>query len=151
MGGPGGEKKLPSKDRHGTNHIDGSLMVADKPAVKGLVGVLGPLLKRLRDTRKQFLTPLAGYWVSPCCSDILHHTNYRLPGNLPWLGEAISSLRGCIRDSLYTKRVANFRMLCPNRMVGVGQRKEEPSDKEAVAMEALWGPNQYILLVPPIE
>jgi hypothetical protein len=42
-------------------------------------------------------------------------------------------------------------MLCPNRMVGVGQRKEEPSDKEAVAMEALWGPNQYILLVPPIE
>jgi hypothetical protein len=71
----------------------------------------------------------------------MRNTNYRLPGYLPRLGEAIHSLRDCISDSLYTKCVVNFHMLCPNRMVGVGQRKEEPSDKEAVAMAVLWGPN----------
>jgi hypothetical protein len=32
VGGPGGEKGLPGRDRHGTYHIDGSLIMADKPA-----------------------------------------------------------------------------------------------------------------------
>ncbi len=36
-GSLGGEKRLPSKDRAGTYHIAGSLVVADKTAVKDLV------------------------------------------------------------------------------------------------------------------
>ncbi len=32
-----GEKRLPRKDRHGTYHIEGSLVVADKATVKDLV------------------------------------------------------------------------------------------------------------------
>ncbi len=34
MAGPGGEKKLPAKDRHSTFHIDGELTVTDKPVIK---------------------------------------------------------------------------------------------------------------------
>ncbi len=49
------------------------------------------------------------------------------------------ALRDNIRDSLYTKRVQNFRVLCPNRMVGVGQRLQEPTDEEAAKAAALWG------------
>jgi hypothetical protein len=67
------------------------------------------------------------------------HINYRLPGYLPRLGESIHLLRDSIRDSLFTRHVPNFRVLCPNKMVGVGQRKEEPSDEEAAATAALWG------------
>jgi hypothetical protein len=57
VGGPVGEKKLPCKVKHGVYHMDGSLVVAYKQAVKGLVGVL------LGSTRKLFLTALARYWV----------------------------------------------------------------------------------------
>ncbi len=59
VGGPGGEKKLPGKDRHGTYHIDGSLVVADKPTLRELVFTLSPLLKHLGAVRKLFLTRAA--------------------------------------------------------------------------------------------
>jgi hypothetical protein len=85
VGGPEGEKRLPCKDRSGTYHIDGTLVVADKPTVKGLVNLTVPLLKSLGNSRKLFLTPLARYWVSPCCNNTQHHINYRLPGYLPRL------------------------------------------------------------------
>ncbi len=39
----------------------------------------------------------------------------------------------------FTRRIPNFRVLCPNRMVGVGQRRTEPSDEEAALSAALWG------------
>ncbi len=111
-----------------------------RQAVKGLVSVLSPLLKQLENSRKIFLKPVARYWLAPCCGDYLHHANYHLPGYLPRLGEAIHSLRDSIRDRLFTRRAANFRALCPNRMVGVGQMREEPTDEEAALMTALWGP-----------
>jgi hypothetical protein len=135
---PGGEKQLPRKDRHGTYHIDGNLTVADKPTVKNLVQQLTPLLKELGGCKKIFLTPLARYWVGPCCSDLAHHTNNRLLGYLPSLGDAVHALRDNIRDSLYTP---NFRALCPNRLVGIGQRSQVPSDEEAARTAAMWGSN----------
>jgi hypothetical protein len=139
VNGPGGEKFLPRKDKKGTHHIEGSLAVADKAAIKDLVARLTPLLKELGECRKIVLTPLARYWVSPCCEDSSHHVNYRARGYLPRLGDAVHALRDSIRDSLYTRKVQNFRVLCPNRMVGVGQRLQEPTDEEAAKAAALWG------------
>jgi hypothetical protein len=138
---PGGEKLLPRKDRSGTFHIEGNLMVADKPAVKNLALQLTPLLKVLGESRKIFLTPLARYWVGPCCTNPVHHTNYRSPGYLPALGDAVHALRDSIRDSLFTRRTQNFRVLCPNKMIGVGQRSQAPSDEEAARTAAMWGSN----------
>jgi hypothetical protein len=139
VGGQGGEKTLPKRDQSGTYHIDGQLVVADKAAVKGLLGLLTPLLKLLGNSRKLFLTPLARYWVGPCCDNDAHHVNYRTQSYLPRLGDAIRALRDNIRDGLFTRRVPNFRVLCPNRMVGVGHMRSEPSDEEAALSAALWG------------
>jgi hypothetical protein len=139
VGGQEGEKTLPKRDQSGTYHIDGQLVVADKAAVKGLLGLLMPLLKLLGNSRKLFLTPLARYWVGPCCDNDAHHVNYRTQSYLPRLGDAIHALRDNIRDGLFTRRIPNFRVLCPNRMVGVGQRRTEPSDEEAALSAALWG------------
>jgi hypothetical protein len=136
-----GEKPLPRKDRHGTYHIEGSLVVADKTTVKDLVQQLIPLLKLLGNSRKILLTPLARYWVAPCCSSSDHHVNYSTPSYLSSLGDAVHALRDNIRDCLYTRRISNFRVLCPNRMIGVGQRKQVPSDEEAAKAAALWGNN----------
>jgi hypothetical protein len=98
VGGQGGEKTLPKRDHAGTYHIDGQLVVADKAAVKGLLGQLMPLLKLLGNSRKLFLTPLARYWVGPCCDNDAHHVNYRTQSYLPRLGDAIHALRDNIRD-----------------------------------------------------
>jgi hypothetical protein len=65
--------------------------------------------------------------------------NYRTVGFLPRLGDAIASLRDSIRDALFVKKVPNFRVICPNRMIGVGQRRQEPSNEEAAKVVALWG------------
>ncbi len=138
-GGPGGEKRLPSKDRSGTYHIDGSLVVADKAVIKDLVNQILPLLKVLGSSRKIVLTPMARYWVAPCCSDPTHTVNYHTVGFLPCLGDAITSLRDSIRDALFVKKVQNFRVLCSNRMIEVGQRRQEPSDEEVAKAAALWG------------
>jgi hypothetical protein len=84
---------------------------------------------------------LARYWVAPCCGDPLHLVNYRTTGYLPKLGDAIAALRDYVRDALFVKKIPNFRVLCPNKMVGVGQRKQEPTDEEAAKTAAVWGPD----------
>jgi hypothetical protein len=141
VGGEGGVKRLPVRDRNGRYHVDGILTVADKPTVKELTNLLAPLLKALGTTKKLVLTPMARYWVSPCCDDTSHLTNYRNPGFLPRLGDSVAALRDHIRDALFTKRVANFRVLCPNKMFGMGLRRSDISDDDAVRTAALWGPN----------
>ncbi len=78
-------------------------------------------------------------WVAPCCSDSTHTVNYHTVGFLPLLGDAIASLRDSIRDALFVKKIQNFQVLCPNRMIGVGQRRQEPSDEQAAKAAALWG------------
>ncbi len=74
---PARGKKIPGKDLAGTYHMDGSLPIADKRAVKELVVMLGPLLKELGGSKKLFLTPLARYRAAPCCGDPQHLINYR--------------------------------------------------------------------------
>ncbi len=70
VGGPGGEKRLPGRDRLGTYQVDGSLVVADKAAIKDLVNQLTPLFRVLGGSRKIYLTPLARYWVAPAAATL---------------------------------------------------------------------------------
>ncbi len=135
-GGPGGIRYLPDKDQYGQYHITGSLQVADKDAVKEMVGLLAPLFKVLGQLRKLFLTPLARYWLKPCCDNPAHHTNYSSSSYLPNLGASVFRLREFIRDSLFTKRTSNFRVICPNRMLGLGPLLD---DDKAIEISDLWG------------
>ncbi len=73
--------------------MDGSLVVADKAAVKDLVHQLTPLLKALGGARKIFLTPLARYWVAPCCNNPSYVVNYHTGGFLPRLVAAVVGLK----------------------------------------------------------
>jgi hypothetical protein len=138
VGGPGGTRHLPVSDTRGHYHIDGPLLVADKAGVQDLTSQLTPLIKTLAGIRKIFLTPLARYWLKPCCGDEGHHVNFHASGYLPALGSNIFRLRDYIRDALYTKRTANFRVLCPNRMLGIGAHL---SDEDAQRIGGLWGPD----------
>jgi hypothetical protein len=136
VGGPGGVRYLPEADLYGRYHITGSLQIADKAAVKDMVGILSPAIKAMGRAKKIFLTPLARYWLKPCCNDPDHHTNYSSLNYLPALGSNIFRLRDHIRDALYTRRTSNFRVLCPNRMLGLGPALE---DEKAREISDQWG------------
>ncbi len=136
IGGPGGVRYLPEKDQYGHYHITGSLQVADKEAIKEMVGLLAPLFKAMGQLRKLILTPLARYWLKPCCDNPDHHTNYSSSSYLPCLGSNVFKLREFIRDSLFTRRTVNFRVICPNRMLGLGPMLD---DDKANEISELWG------------
>jgi hypothetical protein len=131
VGGPRGVRHLPVRDSAGRYHVVGRLLVADKAGIKDLTATLAPLIQELGGSKKLFLTPLARYWLSPCCVYTDHVSNYREKNYLPKLNMAISSLRDYIRDSLYTRHIHNYRVLCPNKMVGLGPRQADISDTEA--------------------
>jgi hypothetical protein len=114
VSGPGGVRHLPVRDSAGLYHVDGRLLVADKVGIKELTATLAPLIQELGGCKKLFLTPLARYWLSPCCEDSDHVSNYKEKNYLPKLNMAISGLRDYIRDSLYIRRIQNYRVLCPN-------------------------------------
>jgi hypothetical protein len=135
-GGPGGVRHLPLPDRCGTYHIKGSLHVADKNAVKEMTTMLQLLVKALGQARKAFLSPLTQYWIKPCCEDPHHHTNYPSPTYLPALGASVFRLCDHIRDTLYTRRCSNFRVICTNRLLGIGPNLSDDAAKE---LSQLWG------------
>ncbi len=93
VGGSGGVRHLPVRDSAGRYHVDGRLLVADKTCIKDLTATLAPLLQELGGCKKLILTPLARYWLSPCCEDTAHVSNYREKNYLPKLNMAISGLR----------------------------------------------------------
>ncbi len=82
------------------------------------------------------MSPLTRYWIKPCCDDPLHHTNYQTSAYLPALGASVFRLRDHIRDALYTRRCSNFRVICSNRLLGIGPNL---SDEAAKELSQLWG------------
>jgi hypothetical protein len=101
--------------------------------------MLVPLIHALSGAKNIFLTPLSRYWIDPCCGDPTHLTNYRTAEFLPKLGAATSMLKEFIRDSLYTRHTSNFRVLCPNKILGIGQRRAELPIEDARELAAMWG------------
>jgi hypothetical protein len=141
VGGPGGVRHLPVRDSAGIYHVDGPLLVADKAGIKDLTAKLATLLQELGGCKKLVLTPLARYWLSPCCDNVDHVSNYREKNYLPKLNMAVSGLQDYIRDSLYTCCISNYWVLCPNKMIGLGPRSVDISDSEAKEFAELWGDN----------
>jgi hypothetical protein len=45
-------------------------------------------------------------------------------------------LREHIRDALFTRRISNFRVICPNRMIGLRPMLEDDKAKESASYEA---------------
>jgi hypothetical protein len=139
VGGAGGTKSLPVRDSAGRYHINGELVVADKAGIKDLTNKLVPLIRALNGARKVFLAPLSRYWIDPCCAEPDHLTNYKTAGYLPSLGTATNVLKEFIRDSLYTCHTSNFSVLCPNKILGIGQRRSEIPIEDARELASLWG------------
>jgi hypothetical protein len=136
---PGGEKCLPSKGQDGAYHIDGKLCVAGRDTVKELFCAVLPIIKAGGDCRKIILSPLSRYWVAPCCCGSGHHVNYNDPGYLPGLGDSVYRIRDHLRDLAHLKRIRKYRVFCPNRLIGMGERGDDPSIEELRVVADRWG------------
>jgi hypothetical protein len=66
-------------------------------------------------------------------------TDYKSPGFLPRLGTATSALKDFVRETLYTRHVSNFRVLCPNKILRIGQRRTELPLEDAHELANTWG------------
>jgi hypothetical protein len=131
------------------------LQVADKAAIKEMTASLHPLVKALGQARKVFLSPLTRYWLKPFCDDTSHHLNYSSPTYLPAQGASVFRLRDNIRDCLFTCRTSNFRVVCSNKLLGIGPHL---SDEMARDVSRMWGgdpvhplPEAYDTLACAIE
>ncbi len=117
--------------------------------------MLLPLIKVLGQAKKAFLAPLTRYWLRPCCDVPLDPLNYSAPTYLPALGASVFWLQDSIRDALYTKRCCNFRVVCTNKLIGIGP---DLSDDAAKATSQMWvsdpvhpSPAAYEALTSAIE
>jgi hypothetical protein len=107
--------------------------------VKETTALLSPLLKALGQAKKVFLAPLTRYWLKPCCDDPLHHLNFSAPTYLPALGATVFRLRDNIRDALYTRHCSNFRVVCTNKLIGIGPQLAQLGDDAAKEISQMWG------------
>jgi hypothetical protein len=136
---PGGEKCLLSKGQDGAYHIDGKLCVAGRDTVKELFSAVLPIIKAGGECRKIILSPLSRYWVAPCCYGSGHHVNYNDPGYLRSLGDSVYRIRDHLRDLAHLKRIRKYRVFCPNRLIGMGERGDDPSIEELRVVANRWG------------
>ncbi len=123
----GGESHLPRKGPDNVYHIEGRLTVASKDNVKEMFAAIMPIIKAGGDSRKIILGPLSRYWRRSCCGNSSHHLNYNEASYLGELGNAVFRIREHLREAAYNKRVWRFRVLCPNRFIGMGERSDDPS------------------------
>ncbi len=134
-----GELLSPVKGSNGRYHVNGCLRVADKGAVKALTSQLGPVIYALGGIKKLFVSPLLRYWASLCCGQRGHISNFGVERYLGALCDSVLELRMFIRDSLFTKKVSNYRLVCPNRVLELSQKTICTSNSAAKAAAELWG------------
>jgi hypothetical protein len=135
----GGESHLPRKGPDNIYHIEGRLTVASKDNVKEMFAAIMPIIKAGGDSRKIILGPLSRYWRGPCCENSAHHLNYNEKSYLGDLGNSVFRVRDHLREAAYNKRVRRFRVLCPNRFIGMGERSDDPSLDELRVTATRWG------------
>jgi hypothetical protein len=151
VGGPGGVRHLPVRDSAGRYHVDGRLLVADKAGIKDLTATLAPLIQELGGSKKLFLTPLARYWLSTCCEDTDHVSNYREKNYLPKLNMAISSLRDYTSGTPSTLAASRITGFCvPIKWLGWGPDRPRSVTLKQRNLQSFGGTTRFIRPQLPI-
>jgi hypothetical protein len=114
-----GNKSLPKRDSHHRYHVSGKLVVADRDWFKEVFNNSVKLLQAGGDAQKIIMTPLACYITGKCCKQEDHITNFSDSNYSSDLGAQLEALGGWVKALSFTKRVRNFKVVCPNSMLGI--------------------------------
>jgi hypothetical protein len=118
-----GNKKPPFK-LDGKWHIEGSLQCADRSEVKQLFGSVAGLLRAAGESEKLIVSPLVRYCARPCCLDPGHVTNMGSPDYAKLLSEQLSAVNDWLKDMAFFKRIRNFKVICPNKLLNANKSVE---------------------------
>jgi hypothetical protein len=116
--------------------MKGKLTVASKEEVTELVSAIVPILMK---AGRRLQGPLGRCWRAPCCSNPEHHTNYQDSGYLWELANSTNMIREYLRDFAFMKRKRRFRLMCPNCLIGMGERNDNPEMEDLCAVAERWG------------
>jgi hypothetical protein len=86
-----------------------------------------PLLRAGQQHTKMLLTPLARYLLQSCCNDPSHINRKELKFGAS-MGEAICEVKSWLKGLAFTRCIQNFSVICPNEMLGEGDRHFWGSD-----------------------
>ncbi len=123
----GGEKGLTTKREDNKFHVEGKLTVATKDEIKELVGTVVPVLQVRGDCKKILLSPPARCWRQPCCNSPVNNAKYGDPRYLRELGDSVYRIRKYLLDFALMKRTSWFGVFCPDRLISMGERKDDTS------------------------
>jgi hypothetical protein len=84
------------------------------------------------------MSPLGRYWIVPCCQKVERITNDNDPGYLRNLTDSIYQIRNLVRNSAHLKRIRKYKIVCPNRIIGMGERRNDPLIEELREVADRW-------------
>jgi hypothetical protein len=82
---------------------------------------------------------LARCWLGLCCTEPDHLTKLQIANVPAAAGCAITALKDNACNKLFTRHISNFRVLCLNRILGIGPHKSEQPTEDARKLAATWG------------
>jgi hypothetical protein len=109
--------------------VAGALHLADRAVLKGLVNTAVPLFRCGGDVTKIIVSPLLRYISSKCCDNKEHITNFGEKRYFERMGEGLGDIVDWIKESAHSKRLRNFKVLCPNRMLRMGEDEENSAKR----------------------
>jgi hypothetical protein len=105
-------------------HIEGRLQCAERSDVKQLFGSVAGLLRAAGESEKIIVSPLVRYCAKPCCLDPGHVTNLGSPDYANFLCEQLSAVNDWLKDMAFFKRIRNFKVICPNKLLNANKSVE---------------------------
>jgi hypothetical protein len=143
---PDGSKSAPFRDSNGRYHIEGALKIVDRPTLRDLYNTAVPLLRAGEEECKIIISPLLRYIGGKCCDNPAHITNFGDKRYFQKLGICLGEITDWLKECGHSKRIRNYRVMCPNRMLRMG----EDDDKAAKRVRTYWeadpvhmGPDRY--------
>jgi hypothetical protein len=118
----------------------------DRPSLRDLYNTVVPLQRAGGEECKIIISPLLRYIGGKCCDNPAHITNFGDKRYFQKLGICLGEITDWLKECRHSKRIRNYRVMCPNRMLRMG----EDDDKAAKRVRTYWdadpvhmGPDGY--------
>jgi hypothetical protein len=99
--------------------VEGNLVVANREEFKEIFNTCVPILRSGGENQKIILMPIARYVAARCCSKRNHLVNFDETNYASTIERGLGNLRDWTKALSFTKRIRNFKVVCPNEILGL--------------------------------
>jgi hypothetical protein len=119
-----GSRTMPFRGSNGKYHVEGALQILDRAAFRGLFIMAVPLLRSGGEECKVVISPLLRYIGSKCCGNPDHISNFGDKRYFEKLCSGLGKVTDWIKELSHSKRIKNYKVMCPNRLLEMGEDDE---------------------------